>query len=75
VVTYRVQVKDPRYLHSLIIEKYGSIKQLSIDSKMSESTLHRILKSGRLSYYAASRLGQMLDANFTDLFEIINVKE
>ena len=75
MVTYRVQVKNPTNLHALILEKYGTIKKFCIDTKMSESTLHRILKTRRLSYYAASRLGQALDANFIDLFEIINVKD
>jgi hypothetical protein len=75
MVTYRVQVKDPRYLHSLIIAKYGTLKKFSLDTQMSESTIHRILKSGRLSYYAANRLGQIFNVNFSDLFEMVNVKE
>lgn len=75
MVTYRVQVKNPRYLHSLIIAKYGTLKKFSLDTTMSESTIHRILKSGRLSYYAANRLGQILNVNFSEVFEIVNVKE
>ncbi len=74
VVTYRVQVKNPHTLQTLIVAKYGSIKQFCLETGMSESTVHRILKTRKISYYAASRIGSVLDMGFTELFEIIHVK-
>jgi hypothetical protein len=75
MVTYRVQLKNPRYVQSLIIAKYGTLKQFSIETRLAESTLHRILKTGKISYYAASRIGMLLDVKFNELFEIQNIRE
>jgi hypothetical protein len=74
MVTYRVQVKNPRYVQSLILAKYGTLKQFCIESRISESTIHRILKTQKISYYAAGRIGMLLDVGFNELFKIINLK-
>lgn len=75
MVTYRVRVNKPRYLQGLIIEKYGTLKQFCIESRISESTIHRVIKTQRISYYAASRISMLLDVPFNEMFEIINLKE
>lgn len=75
MVQYRVEVKDIKSLHQRIVEIDGTIKRFSIRSKLSESTLFRILKVGRLSYYAASQLADELNVDFKELFTVVNFKE
>lgn len=75
MVQFRVQVRDIKSLHQRIVESDGTIKRFSIRSKLSESTLFRILKVGRLSYYAAHQLAKELNAEFTDLFTVENVND
>ena len=68
----RIKVKDTNELHQLILSNYGTLKYFAEETGLSESTVHRIIKTGKVSPHAANTImrADLGVREFSTLFEI-----